>query len=73
MVNLHIIPTVTQDVTRDYVMLVPVENDETTDTTLDYMEACRVSPAVVEREIVFDALPLYRRLYDDVIVHRLPF
>lgn len=72
MVILHIVPTVTRDFTRDYVMLIPADHDEPAECALDYMEACRVTPAVIERDVAFAGLTQFRRMYDDIVVHTRP-
>jgi hypothetical protein len=72
-VILHIIPTITRDFQRDYVMLVPAEVNETAECALDYMEACRVTPAVIERDVAFAGLSQFRRMYQDIVVHTMPF
>jgi len=70
-VNLHIIPTVTHDVARDYVMLVPaLPEDDVTWTVMNMSK--RGGPAVVERDIVFAGLTAFQRMYDDIIVHTSP-
>lgn len=69
---LHIIPTVTHDYTRDYVMLVPTEPDQHPLNALDYLEERQLTPAVVERDIVFAGLSAFRRMYADIKVHTRP-
>jgi hypothetical protein len=71
-VILHIVPTVTRDFQRDYVMLIPSEVGETAERALDYMESCRATPAVIERDVAFAGLTQFRRMYDDIVVHTRP-
>ena len=69
---LHIVPTVTRDFTRDYVMLIPAYEDTHVVDAFYDMEADRVHPAVIERDVAFAGLTAFRRMYDDIIVHTTP-
>lgn len=69
MVVLHIVPTVTQDFTRDYVMLIPARPDEDVSFVLATEPA---DPCVVERDIAFAGLTAFRKMYDDIVVHTVP-
>lgn len=66
---LHVIPTVTTDFARDYVMLVPAERSE----DVAYILATEpADPAVIERDILFAGMSAFLRIYDDVVVHTRP-
>lgn len=66
---LHIIPTVTRDFQRDYVMLVPAQHGE----DVSYILATEpADPCVVERDVVFAGLTAFQRMYDDIVVHTRP-
>ena len=69
---LHIVPTVTRDFTRDYVMLIPGDDESTVFDAFYDMECDRVAPAVIERDVAFAGLTAFRRMYDDIIVHTRP-
>lgn len=66
---LHIVPTVTRDFTRDYVMLIPIEHGEDVSYVLATEPA---DPCVVERDIAFAGLSAFRKMYEDIIVHTVP-
>ena len=66
---LHIIPTVTDDFTRDQVMLVPaLPQDDVRFIVLN----CTTSPCVVDRDVAFAGLTAFRRIYQDIVVHTQP-
>lgn len=66
---LHIIPTVTQDFTRDYVMLVPAEHGE---DVAHIVATEPVDPCVIERDVAFAGISAFRQLYQDIVVHTRP-
>ena len=66
---LHIIPTVTDDFTRDQVMLVPAlpEDDVHWIVLTGYTDPC-----IVDRDVAFAGLTAFRRVYQDFVVHTQP-